>query len=86
MYVLNCEIVPFPLTKRVIVQNLARMLFAYRPDTAERRLASDLNFQRQSLLRKGIAADVVEREVRALENAIRAELSTIKISPGGDAA
>ena len=85
MYVLKCKIVPFPLTSRVIVKNLARELYAYRPETAERRLRQHLDFQRRSMVRKGIAPKIVEREIGALERAVRAALWQIQLY-GGDAA
>ena len=65
----GCRVVPFPMTRRVIVKNLARQLFCYRPETVERTLGSQLEFQRQSLLRKGVTPDAVKREIAALEYA-----------------
>jgi len=81
----ECQIVPFPMTKRAIVKNLARQLFCYRRETAERTLGSQLEFQRQSLLRKGVAPDAVKREISALEHAVRAALWNMSMF-GGDAA
>jgi hypothetical protein len=81
----NCNVVPYPLCKRVIVKNLARQLLCYRPESAERTLENQLEFQRQSLLRKGVAPDAVKREILALEHAVRAALWNMTMF-GGDAA
>lgn len=81
----GCRVVPFPMTRRVIVKNLARQLFCYRPETVERTLGSQLEFQRQSLLRKGVTPDAVKREIAALEHAVRAALWNMTMF-GGDAA
>jgi hypothetical protein len=85
MYVLNCQVIPFPLARRTIVQKLARELYAYRPETADRRLAQHLNLERQSLLHKGILPGTVEHQIRVLERAIRDELWQLTLF-GGDAA
>jgi hypothetical protein len=81
-----CQIVPFPSVRRVAyVRNLANMMVHYRPEAAERTLAAQLNAQRAAMLRRGLTPDVVERELRALELAVRARLWTI-VMQGGDVA
>jgi hypothetical protein len=82
---LTCEIIPHPLTKRTIVQKLARELYAYRPETAERRLAAHLNCERQSMRRQGVTTDLIEHQIRAFERAVRAALWQLTLY-GGDAA
>jgi hypothetical protein len=82
-----CEIVAFPSVRRVgYVRKLAWMLVHYRPDAAERTLAAQLDIQRAAMLRRGLAPDVVERELRALELAVRARLWAIVMQGGGDVA
>jgi hypothetical protein len=86
MLYLNCEVIAFPLTRRVIVQRLARELYAYRPETAERRLVDHLNRERQLLRRQGVPPDLVERQIQALERAVRDALWQLTLYGGGDAA
>ena len=81
----TCEILPFPATRRVgYISNMARLLASYRPDAAERTIATRLTVQRQAMLRRGIRPDVVESEAYMLEYALRAALSNVMF--GGDAA
>jgi hypothetical protein len=82
----ECEIVPFPAVRRVgLIKNLAWQLASYRPDSAARTFARQLDAQRDAMARRGIATDVIEREVGALEIAVRA--MHWRITPcGGDAA
>ena len=51
----------------------------------ERYLGQQLDVQRQTMLRRGIAPDLVEREVKALELGIRAALWRMVLTPGGAA-
>jgi hypothetical protein len=80
------EIVPFPAARRIgFIRNVAALMLSYRPDAAERTLRARLDATRSAMLRRGLAPQTVEREVRALELAIRARLWTI-VMQGGDAA
>jgi Family of unknown function (DUF6074) len=82
----TCQIIPFPSTHRVgHIRKMARLLASYRPDAAERTLAARLNAQYGAMLRRGIAPEIIERELRSLELAIRAQLWAI-VMRGGDAA
>ena len=80
------EIVPFPLTRRraFISRHAARIADA-APKTGEKLLAHQIRQQAAALARKGVAADIVERECRALEAAIRAELWRVVLQPEGAA-
>jgi hypothetical protein len=83
---MSCEIVAFPCVRRTgYVRKLAWMMAHYRPEAAERTLAAQLNAQSGAMLRRGLAPEVVERELRALELAVRARLWTI-VMQGGDVA
>ena len=82
------EVIPFPSAQRVgLIRMLAKSMASsgHSVDSAERMLAGRLTTQRAAMLRKGIAPNVVEREVRSLELAVRARLSEI-VMRGGDAA
>ena len=58
---------------------------SYRPDAAERVLLVRREATRSAMLRRGLRSEVVEREIRSLELAIRAELWTV-VMRGGDVA
>ena len=82
----QCQIVPFPTVRRVsLIKNLAWQLASYGPDAAERTFARQLEQQRTAMARRGLSPDVIEREVRALETAVRAMHWKITLY-GGDAA
>ena len=78
------EIIPFPSIRRVGIRRRAATLLSYSERGAERTLAAQLKAQRMAMLRKGIAPDAVEKDLRALEMAIRAEMWRMERS--GDAA
>ena len=79
----SCEILPYPATRRVgYIRNMARLLASYRPETAERTIATQLTVQRQAMLRRGLPNDIVEREVTKLEHAVRTALCNILTSDG----
>jgi hypothetical protein len=80
------SVVPFPQVRRrrFIVKTAAR-LASLAPRTAERILAATLQQQSATMVRKGIAADLVERECQALEAAIRAALWHAVLVPDGRA-
>lgn len=82
----QCEIIAFPSVRRVgLVRNLADLLTACRPKIVERELSRQLEIQRKAMARRGLADDVIEREVHALEATIRAALCHVEMT-GGDAA
>lgn len=80
-------VVPFPRTRhRPFVQRHARRMAEYPPSTAEKHLAAQLNIQRDTMLKRGIATAIIDRELRALETAIRTELWHLVLrTPGGAA-
>jgi hypothetical protein len=81
-----CEIVAFPSVRRVgYIRKMARLMARYRPEAAERTLNAHLNTQYAAMLRRGLPPEVVVRELRALELAVRANLWVI-VMQGGDAA
>lgn len=83
---MKCQIIPFPSTHRIgVIRNLARAMASYSETGAERTLAMQLERQHEAMLRKGIAPEIVQRELRAFELAIRAQLWAI-VMQGGDAA
>ena len=82
----TAEIVPFPAARRVgFVRKMVRLMVSYRPEGAERALQLRLEATRDAMLRRGLPADVVEREIRSLESAIRTKLWVI-VMQGDDVA
>ncbi len=69
------EIVPFPtVRRRDYVRRQAMRMAELSSAAAEKHLRAQLTIQARTMVRKGIAADRIEREQRALETAIRVHL------------
>jgi hypothetical protein len=80
------EIVPFPAARRVaFIRKHAARMAALAPVPAEKHLMQQLTVQRDTMLRRGIAPEVVEREITTLASAIRAALWRVVLTPGGAA-
>jgi len=78
------EILAFPLARRAgFIRNQAARYLDLTPRGAESNLDHQLGLQRQTLLRKEIDPVVVEREVHALEQAIRNELVRVRFEGVG---
>ncbi|MGN6285199.1 MAG: DUF6074 family protein [Afipia sp.] len=78
------EIIPFPLAhRRAFVERHARLIAGMSAEAGERHLIRQLEIQFDTLARKGVNCDLVEREVVALRNAIRAALWSAVLTPGG---
>ena len=69
------QVLPFPLARRRdLVRRQASFYTDQRPYAAETNLARQLQVQADTLLRKGVAPEVVAAEVECLKGAIRAEV------------
>jgi len=78
----RAKVVPFPLTQQhALVVKLAARLSAQLPGRAEKILNAELQRQVDALHRQGVSDSVVERQVKAFEAAIRAELWRIVLLP-----
>jgi hypothetical protein len=79
-------IIPFPIVRRrdFIRRHAARMAMLPEP-TAEKHLAYQIRLQAETMRRRGIAADQITSQVRALETAIRCEPWRVTILEGGAA-
>lgn len=84
------DVIAFPQARRVhlVERTAARVAHARSKDQGERLLAAAVRKQRDALVRKRVPSGKVERECRALENAIRAEMWRLILTPptGDDAA
>ena len=68
-------LVPFPLARRrAFIERHARLIATMRPELGERYLDRQLQIQFENLQRRGFDARIIEREVIALDAAIRAAL------------
>jgi hypothetical protein len=84
----SASVVPFPLIKRVhFVRRTAARVAEASPKTAEKLLAVAIQQQADTLTRKGVAPNLIAREVKALESALRAQLwhLILRRPPGGAA-
>lgn len=71
-----CAIVPFPIERRRgLIERQARRYTELNPDAGERHVAHQVQVQADAMRRKGISEDLIERECRCYENAIRALLA-----------
>lgn len=79
-------ILPFPPSRRVeLIRRQAGIAVDLSPEAAERHLQRQVDLQRQALLRKGVAAELVSRECAAFDVALRAALWRKAQRPGGAA-
>jgi hypothetical protein len=78
----RAKIVPFPLAhQRPLVLKLAARMAAQIPARAEKTLNAELQRRIDALHRQGMSDSAVERQIKALEAAIRAELWRIVLLP-----
>jgi Family of unknown function (DUF6074) len=78
----RARVIPFPLAQqRPLVMKLAAEMAARAPWRAEKMLNAELERRIDALHRQGVSDSVVERQVKAFEAAIRAELWRIVLLP-----
>ena len=79
-------LIPFPLARRrkSVIRHAAHMA-ALSATAADGYLERQMAVQRETLTRKGVVTEVVDREVDAMERAIRSELSLFSSRSGGAA-
>jgi Family of unknown function (DUF6074) len=80
------HIIPFPSIRRVAyIRRHAAHMAALSPAAAERHLSRQLTIQRDTMHRRGIDRDTIEREMASLAAAIRSALWDVAVTPGGAA-
>lgn len=78
------EVLPFPLAARVdFVERHARLIAGMSAEVGEAHLQRQLKVQADTLARKGVAPELIESELKALESAIRAALWRNVFAPSG---
>jgi hypothetical protein len=76
------KIVVFPFAhRRGLILRLAEQMVARAPSAAEKHLQQQLRRQIEALHRKHVPDRMVEREIRALESAVRTELWRLVFTP-----
>jgi hypothetical protein len=79
---LRAYILAFPLARRYsLVKKLASQMLARSSAAADGHLAFELQRHRRTLRNRKLSDDVIEREVRMLEAAVRAELWRTVVTP-----
>jgi hypothetical protein len=77
-------ILPFPIARRrAFIQKQADHATCLNPDAAERYLEYQLQVQRDAMRRRGVAEDLVVRELKCMTVAIRNELLRASLSTDG---
>ena len=78
----RAKIILFPLARQwPLVSKLARQMAGQMPARAEKTLRAELQRRIDALHRQGLSDQAVEREVRALESAVRSELWRLVLLP-----
>jgi hypothetical protein len=80
------EMIMFPSSARIgLIRKTAKDALGVEHQAGDNIIRARIDQQRSAFLRRGFAADVVEREMRALESAIRARMWHSVMSGGGAA-
>ena len=78
----RAKIIRFPLARqRPLVAKLAKQMAGQVPARAEKTLRTELQRRIDALHRQGVSDQAVEREVRALESAVRSDLWRLVLLP-----
>ncbi|MFK4538008.1 hypothetical protein ABIA00_006191 [Bradyrhizobium ottawaense] len=79
------QLIPFPyIHRRAFIERQASRAAELNPDAGERHVRTQIQIQVDAMRRKGISEDLILREVRCMETAIRAALwRTVMDAPGG---
>jgi Family of unknown function (DUF6074) len=80
---MTAVIVPFPIVRRrAFIAKQADHATCLNPDAAERYLEYQLQVQRDAMRRRGVAEDLIARELKCMERAVRQELLRASLSTG----
>ena len=83
----SAEIIPYPIVRRTaFIRRHAARMADLRESTAEKHLRTQLDLQRKTMLKRGIPAPEIDRQIQSAEAAIRAELWRLVIVGDGGAA
>ena len=80
---MTAAVLPFPIARRrAFIQKQADHATCLHPDAAGRYLEYQLQVQRDAMRRRGVAEDLIARELKCMEAAIRLELLRVSLSAG----
>ena len=84
----SAQLFVFPLTRRVkfIAKTARYMSEQVREDTAEKQLRHALSVQADTMQKRGIQTETIDRQIKSAENAIRLEYWRLLGSEAGGAA
>lgn len=84
----TAELIPFPGSRRIgTIRNTARRAVSFENrDSAPAYIARQVDVQRQALLKRGLAPEIVEREMKALTAAIGAYMWRLVMQAGAETA
>jgi predicted GIY-YIG superfamily endonuclease len=75
---MTATITPFPLVRRrAYISKQAEQMACMSDVSAARYLQHQLQVQREAMRRRGVADDLIERELKSMEGAIRREFETV---------
>lgn len=82
----GAEVVPFPyIHRRAFIVRQAVRAAELNPDAGERHVRTQIQIQIDAMRRRGISEEVILREARCMETAIRTALWRAVMQPPGDA-
>jgi hypothetical protein len=80
----SAEILPFPIARRqAFIRKQADHASLMNPDAGIRYVIHALDVQADTMRRRGIDEDLVQRELRCMASAIRAAFAQRTARPGG---
>ena len=80
---MTATVFPFPLARRrSMIARQSRYAAELNPDAAERFIRQQLKIQGDNMRRRGIAEDLIARELECMDAAIRRELLQASLSMG----
>lgn len=80
---MTAAVLPFPIARRqAFIRKQADHATCLNPDAAERYVQYQLQVQCEAMRRRGVAEDLIARELKCVEAAIRQELLRASLSTG----
>lgn len=80
------EVVPFPYShRRAFIERQAMRAAELNPDAGERHVRTQIQIQIDAMRRRGISEELILREARCMESAIRTALWRAVMQPPGHA-
>jgi hypothetical protein len=81
---MSAAILPFPIARRrAFIQKQADHASLMNPDSGLRYVEYQLKLQAEAMRRRGIDEDLVQREIRCMESAIKAAFVQSHAQPDG---